>query len=60
MKTKVALINEAMQLLGGAFNCHKGGKVAGQEWIASYVKSHKQHAIEALMAARQLPSPRLP
>lgn len=60
MKTRVQLLEDAMELLNGAFNCHRAAKLEGQEWVGGYIQPHKQHARAALIAARQLAAPRLP
>lgn len=60
MKTKVQLLEDAMEILNGAFNCYKAAKIEGQEWVGGYIQSHKHHARAALIAARQLAGPALP
>lgn len=58
--SKVAHLNEAMQWLKGALNCHLAAKVDGQGYIGGYVSSQVSLVREHLAAARSLPRPMLP
>jgi len=58
--SKVHHLNEAMQWLKGALNCHQAAKVEGQGFIAGYVNAQVRDARQHLAAAKGLPGPRLP
>lgn len=58
--TKAQHINEAMQWLKGALNCHLAAKLEGQRWIGGYVPGQVRDVRRHLELARLLPSPRLP
>jgi hypothetical protein len=58
--TKAHHINEAMQWLQGALNCHLAGKAEGQAYLSGYVGPQIRDVRRHLAEARTLPAPRLP
>lgn len=60
MKTKVHLLNDAMETICGAINCHMAAKIPGQEWMSQYIESHKVHAREILACAKAKEPPLIP
>ncbi|MEB0222096.1 hypothetical protein [Pseudomonas sp. AB12(2023)] len=58
--SKAYHLNEAMQWLKGALNCHLAAKVDGQSFIGGYVCGQVRDARIHLAAAKGLSAPRLP
>lgn len=58
--SKAYHLNEAMQWLKGALNCHLAAKVDGQSYIGGYVSGQVRDVRIHLAAAKDLPAPRLP
>lgn len=58
--SKAHHLNEAMQWLKGALNCHLAAKVDGQSYIGGYVSGQVRDVRFHLAAAKDLPAPRLP
>lgn len=60
MTTKAQLLDDAMEFLAGALNCHRARFEPDSGWIVGLVRPHVAKAREALELARLQPSPRLP
>jgi hypothetical protein len=58
--SKAYHLNEAMQWLKGALNCHLAAKIDGQSFIGGYVSAQVRDVRFHLAAAKGLSAPRLP